>query len=81
MSLVACPDCGKEVSPSAAACIHCGRPMGVVKVNAKSASATIVTMSMIVLISGMVAFGFYPQVGFALFIAGLFGCIFGRIFS
>lgn len=26
MGLVKCPDCGKEVSDKAPACIHCGRP-------------------------------------------------------
>ncbi len=26
MSLVTCPDCGKSISASAPACIHCGRP-------------------------------------------------------
>lgn len=25
MALIACPDCGKSVSDSAAACVHCGR--------------------------------------------------------
>ena len=27
MGLVTCPDCAKEVSDQAAACIHCGRPL------------------------------------------------------
>lgn len=27
MGLITCPDCGKDVSDQAAACIHCGRPM------------------------------------------------------
>ena len=27
MALITCPDCGKEVSDAADACIHCGRPM------------------------------------------------------
>lgn len=27
MALIECPDCGREVSDSAAACIGCGRPM------------------------------------------------------
>ena len=27
MGLISCPDCEKEVSDSAAACIHCGRPL------------------------------------------------------
>lgn len=27
MALIACPDCGKEISDQAAACIGCGRPM------------------------------------------------------
>lgn len=27
MALVSCPDCQKEVSDQAPACIHCGRPM------------------------------------------------------
>jgi hypothetical protein len=27
MPLTACPDCGREVSTSAPACIHCGRPL------------------------------------------------------
>lgn len=26
MALVQCPDCGKDVSDQAPACIHCGRP-------------------------------------------------------
>lgn len=26
MPLTKCPDCGKEVSPTARACPHCGRP-------------------------------------------------------
>ena len=25
--MIACPDCGKEVSEAAPACPHCGRPM------------------------------------------------------
>ena len=28
MGLVKCPDCGKEISDQAPACIHCGRPKG-----------------------------------------------------
>src|SRR5687768_9055346 len=27
MALIECPDCGRQVSDSAALCIHCGRPM------------------------------------------------------
>lgn len=27
MALIACPDCGKQASDAAAACIHCGRPL------------------------------------------------------
>jgi len=27
MALVRCPDCSKEVSDQAPACIHCGRPL------------------------------------------------------
>lgn len=27
MALVKCPDCSKEVSDQAPACIHCGRPL------------------------------------------------------
>jgi Ca2+/H+ antiporter len=27
MPLTACPDCGREVSTAAPACIHCGRPL------------------------------------------------------
>ncbi len=27
MALIACPDCGKEVSDAASVCIHCGRPI------------------------------------------------------
>ena len=27
MPLIKCPDCEKDVSDSAAACIHCGRPL------------------------------------------------------
>lgn len=27
MALIKCPDCGKEVSDAASACIHCGRPI------------------------------------------------------
>ena len=27
MGLIACPDCGEDISGSAATCIHCGRPM------------------------------------------------------
>jgi len=27
MPLIPCPDCGREVSTSAPACIHCGRPL------------------------------------------------------
>ncbi len=28
MGLVKCPDCSKEISDQAPACIHCGRPKG-----------------------------------------------------
>lgn len=31
MALVNCPDCGKQISPSAAACPNCGRPFYEVK--------------------------------------------------
>ena len=31
MALIACPDCGKQVSDMAPACIHCGRPLIVEK--------------------------------------------------
>lgn len=27
MALIKCPDCGKEISDLAEACIHCGRPI------------------------------------------------------
>ena len=27
MPLISCPDCGREISDSAAACLGCGRPM------------------------------------------------------
>jgi zinc-ribbon domain len=27
MALITCPDCSKQISDSASACIHCGRPM------------------------------------------------------
>ena len=27
MALIRCPECGKEVSDQAAACIHCGYPL------------------------------------------------------
>ena len=27
MALIKCPDCGKEVSDKANACIHCGYPI------------------------------------------------------
>jgi hypothetical protein len=27
MTLIACPDCGKQVSDQAPACIHCGKPL------------------------------------------------------
>lgn len=27
MPLVPCPDCGREISDTAPACVHCGRPM------------------------------------------------------
>ena len=27
MPLIACPDCGQNISDQAAACIHCGRPL------------------------------------------------------
>jgi len=37
MALVTCPDCGKQISDAAPACIHCGRPTasGVHKPNDK----------------------------------------------
>ena len=35
MPLIACPDCGHNISDLAATCIHCGRPLG-----AKSKSTT-----------------------------------------
>ena len=28
MPLTACPDCAREASTQAPACIHCGRPLG-----------------------------------------------------
>ena len=28
MALIKCPECGREVSDKAAACIHCGFPLG-----------------------------------------------------
>lgn len=28
MSLIKCPECGKEISDKASACIHCGYPLG-----------------------------------------------------
>ena len=27
MSLIQCPDCGREISDAARSCPHCGRPM------------------------------------------------------
>lgn len=37
-NLLKCPDCGKEISPSASACPNCGRPMsiGIKRPNCKS---------------------------------------------
>lgn len=90
MSLVKCDDCGKEVSPSAVACIHCGRPMGVARVKTKSVSAAIVTIGMLMILSGFLLFAVLVlneqgplafQFGPGLLIAGIFTCIAGRIFS
>ena len=33
MGLIMCPDCGKEISESAATCINCGRPMQAIPSN------------------------------------------------
>ena len=33
MALIICPDCNKEISDAALACIHCGRPVKFVKPN------------------------------------------------
>ena len=27
MALIICPECGKEISDKAQACLHCGKPM------------------------------------------------------
>ena len=39
MALIECPDCHKRISASAAACIHCGRPLAVSR-TAKPAQTT-----------------------------------------
>jgi hypothetical protein len=37
MALIACPDCAKQVSSSAAACIHCGAPLAAATAAARQA--------------------------------------------
>ena len=34
MALIKCPECGKEVSDKASACIHCGYPLAELANNA-----------------------------------------------
>lgn len=39
MPLVPCPDCGREVSDAAPACVHCGRPLASVSASPSAAPA------------------------------------------
>ena len=41
MALITCPECGKEVSDMAPACVHCGYPLGNIKVNNTKGKNTI----------------------------------------
>ena len=38
MALIACPECGKQISDKAPACIHCGYPINEIKINSSSLS-------------------------------------------
>lgn len=40
MALIKCPECGKEVSDKATACIHCGFPLSAITQNTKQQQKT-----------------------------------------
>ena len=40
MALIKCPECGKEISDKAPACIHCGYPLSLLN-NEKAKSPTV----------------------------------------
>ena len=40
MALIKCPECGKEISDKAAACINCGCPVSAMKTDSTKAAAS-----------------------------------------
>ena len=44
MALIQCPECGKEISDRAAACIHCGCPVSAMKTEAEKPAVNIAAM-------------------------------------
>ena len=68
MPLVTCPDCSKEVSELASACIHCGRPMTVQSAGAPasapaanapvSARRLVVSVLIVVAVLAALAYGY-----------------------
>jgi uncharacterized membrane protein YvbJ len=59
MSLISCPDCGRQVSDSAPTCPQCGKPI------ALASSQTVRTKR-----KG----GAYEALGFVLIVAGIIAC-------
>lgn len=80
MTLISCPDCGKEISDLAPACPSCGRP-----IKATTIEATGKTWKKLQLVYGsLIIMGFfavfsYPFLGGLLCVAGLAGFVRARL--
>ena len=62
MALIACPDCGKDISSNAQSCIHCGAPINaqppqnpqVTKVTATRSAGSYEAVGTVLILIGMV---------------------------
>ena len=79
MALIACEECGKEISAEALTCPHCGKPSKKARnkaMDSKQGIGCILVMSGIV-----IALLFHPLLGGILFVAGLFVALFNTRYS
>ena len=87
MALVACPDCGRQMSDSAPACLGCGRPMlaaGIVGQNAPLARTVpkgqgLVITGSVIIVLAIFAFFWNTVAGGVLILVGLTVFMAGRI--
>jgi len=83
MALIKCPDCGKEVSQSAPACVGCGRVITTQTVRREGAKYELMGFFLIILSTGgcsmaIVSDAGYGIAGVVLFVVGLVVFTYGR---